>query len=341
MLREMLEAMRQGQRLCARGETSQVEAVQAEVQYQSAKKIADQYISVHSSDGEGLLPCHASRSLDTLGAGIERLLVVVHGALRDSDKYFEHAYAAAQGMRSSTLIVAPQFLADVDLDVEAAAPDGTLYWEVEGWKGGERALGPAPISSFTAMDCLLQQLTAPERVPGGKQPAVVIIGNSAGGQYVNRYAAVGHGPDALAKRGISVRFIIANPSTYLYFNEERPVAVAGGTGINRWRYGFEAAPDYVDGTPQQSLKRYLDRDVTIVLGAEDRDSAALLLEVSAAAMAQGANRHERGINYHAHIHRLATRAGLVASHKVIQLDGVGHAANDVLAAQKTREIMFG
>ena len=102
MLREMLEAMRQGQRLCARGETSQVEAVQAEVQYQSAKKIADQYISVHSSDGEGLLPCHASRSLDTLGAGIERLLVVVHGALRDSDKYFEHAYAAAQGMRGAS-----------------------------------------------------------------------------------------------------------------------------------------------------------------------------------------------------------------------------------------------
>jgi hypothetical protein len=100
-------------------------------------------------------------------------------------------------------------------------------------------------------------------------------------------------------------------------------------------------PAVVDGTPQQSLKRYLDRDVTIVLGAEDRDNAALLLEVSAAAMAQCANRHERGINYHAHIHRLATRAGLATGHKVIKLDGVGHAANDVLAARETKEIMFG
>ena len=46
---------------------------------------------------------------------------------------------------------------------------------------------------------------------------MVIFGNSAGGQFVNRYAAVGRGPGALAARGIQTRFIVANPSTYLYF----------------------------------------------------------------------------------------------------------------------------
>ncbi len=324
------------------GETrpGQVAAVQAEVQYQPAETIADQYVEVCDGGATGLLACNASRSLGEPIPDIERLLVVVHGALRDSDKYLEHASATALGMKSA-LIVAPQFLADVDLERSSPVRSGTLYWEVEGWKGGEPALGPAPISSFTAMDRLLQHLIAAGWRREGKKFSVVIIGNSAGGQYVNRYAAVGRGPDVLAKFGIQVRFIISNPSTYLYFTRERPVEVPGGTGINRWRYGFEGAPAYVQGDAPEYLRQYLDRDVTIVLGREDRDHAALLLEVGAAAMAQGANRHQRGLWYGEYISRLARDAGRPPRHRVIELDGVGHAASDVLAAAPTKEIMFG
>jgi hypothetical protein len=332
MLREMPDVMASGHAF----------AVQNEEQYRSTETVADQHVLVRSDDGAvGILPCHASHRLDTPGTGIKRLLVVVHGALRDSHRYYAHAWTAAGEDGSSTFIVAPQFLASVDDRARAAAPENTLYWDVEGWKGGQPALGPAPISSFAAMDCLLQYLTEPGRLPDAKKLSVVIVGNSAGGQYVNRYAAVGRAPDELAKRGISVRFIVANPSTYLYFDQERPVTVPYAPSINRWRYGFEHAPDYVDKGPRESLARYLARDVTIVLGSEDRDDAALLLEVSAAAMAQGANRLERGIYYDQHIRKLADAAGLEARHRVIKLTGVGHAANDVLSAPQTREIMFG
>jgi hypothetical protein len=235
---------------------------------------------------------------------------------------------AAAGSRA--LIAAPQFLADVDHIARAGAPAGTLYWGVEGWKGGEPALGPAPISSFTALDGLLLELTAPGRLPDGKQLVVVLFGNSAGGQFVNRYAAAGQAPDVLAQRGIPVRFIIANPSTYLYFDY-----------AHRWRYGFDEAPAYVTDTPGQSLRRYLGRDVTIVLGAEDRAADALLLETGAAAMAHGASRFERGINYDRHVRRRADEEGLAVNHRLIELAGIGHAAGDVLAAAQTREIVFG
>lgn len=269
------------------------------------------------------------------------MLVVVHGALRDSDRYLAHAEAAASIDSSSTLIVAPQFLADIDLEGTTDVPDRALRWKVEGWKGGEPALWPEPISSFAAMDSLLQRLTGRGRSSRDRKLSVVIIGNSAGGQYVNRYAAVGHAPDLLAKDGIQVRFIIANPSTYLYFNQKRPVTVAG-EGVNQWRYGFGGTlPPYVDSSPAESLERYVGRDVTIMLGSEDRDGAALLLEVSAAAMAQGANRLERGIKYHRHVRALAREAGLTAKHRLVRLDGVGHDAGDVLAAPQTRKIMFG
>jgi hypothetical protein len=106
-------------------------------------------------------------------------------------------------------VVAPQFLADVDAGAAAGIPDGALYWGVEGWKGGYPALGPAAVSSFAAMDGLLGRLAPLASV--GHDPAVVVFGNSAGGQFVNRYAAVGRGPDALAGRGLRVRFVISNP----------------------------------------------------------------------------------------------------------------------------------
>jgi hypothetical protein len=332
-----------------------VAAVQAELQYQPAE-IAGRWVRVGAvrigavrssagsgstgsdNTGPGVLPCCMSAVPDER----ERLLVVVHGALRDAGHYLGHAQAAAREHASRTLIVAPQFLADVDLhDIIPEPQPGTLYWDAEGWKGGERALGTADLSSFTVLDHLLAELTTPGRWPGSRTPAVVIFGNSAGGQYVNRYAAVGRGPEQLAERGIAVRFVISNPSTYLYFTPDRPGEMAAGAGVNRWRYGFDGAPAYVEGDGRENLRRYLARDVTIVLGREDSDGASLLLETGAAAMAQGANRYERGVSYHAYVSELARREGLEARHRLIELEGVGHSAADVMAAEPVREILFG
>ena len=315
-------------------------AVGNDEQYRPVPTVGDQRIRV---GGPAWLMCHASRPLDGPGQGDGPLVVVVHGALRDSDRYLTHARHAARLAGCDPLIVAPQFLADVDVDVDAVAaagaPNGALCWDVEGWKGGYPALRSAAVSSFAAMDSLLGRL-AP-LTSAGHDPAVVLFGNSAGGQFVNRYAAVGRGPDVLAGRGLRVRFIISNPSTYLYFDRERPVSVPDGARVNAWRYGFDDAPRYVDAGPRPSLERYLGRDVTIVLGALDTDRASPLLEVNPAAMAQGANRFDRGLHYDQHVRRLARAAGLPARHQLIQLAGVGHTADAVLAAPQILQIVFG
>ncbi len=49
----------------------------------------------------------------------------------------------------------------------------------------------------------------------------VIAGHGMGGDFVQRYAAFGQAPDILEKEGIGVRFIVANPSSYLYFTASR------------------------------------------------------------------------------------------------------------------------
>ena len=303
-------------------------AIGDDAQYQPVAVTGDLRVPVSGPEGTGLLACHASGPLGRPRRG--PVVIVVHGALRDSDRYLASAQHAERLAASDALIVAPQFLADVDPAGDA------LCWRVEGWKGGYPALGPAPLSSFGVLDSLLARL-APEP---GPDPAVVVFGNSAGGQFVNRYAAVGRGPDVLAARGLRVRFVVANPSTYLYFSRERPVPVPDAAHVNDWRYGFDRAPGYVDANPRRSLERYLGRDVTIVLGELDNDGASLLLEVSPAAMAQGANRLDRGLRYDQHVRGLARAAGLPFRHRLIRLTGVGHTAADVLAAERTREIVF-
>jgi dienelactone hydrolase len=311
-------------------------AIGNDEQYRPVRTVGAQRVPVSGPEGTGLLACDAS---DPLGEPRRRpVVVVVHGALRDSDRYLASARHAARLAASDALIVAPQFLTDVDR-AHGDRADDALYWQVEGWKGGYPALGLAPVSSFGAMDSLLGQL-APEP---GPDPAVVVFGNSAGGQFVNRYAAVGRGPDILAARGLRVRFVVANPSTYLYFGRERPVTVPDDAGVNDWRYGFDHAPAYVAAaaeSPRRSLERYLARDVAIVLGDLDNDGASLLLEVSPAAMAQGANRLDRGLRYGQHVRGLARAAGLPFRHRLIRLAGVGHTAADMLAAPQTRKIVF-
>jgi hypothetical protein len=319
-------------------------AVNDEVEYVPVGGVGDQGVGVRGDGAEGVLLCHASAVLGDPHVEVGRVLVVVHGALRNSGDYLGHAEHAVRlsGVGADTVSVAPQFLADVDARSGLRVPDRALYWDVDGWKSGQPSCGVVGISSFTAMDCLLNELVEaiwPDT--GSRQDrVVVIVGNSAGGQFVNRYAVVGRGPDMLAADRIAVRFVIANPSSYLYFTPERPVTVPGESAVNRWRYGFDDPPAYVNGNPRQYLEQYLNRDVSIVVGGEDRDPAALLLEVGGPAMAQGASRLERAIHYDKHIRDVASTAGLRARHKLITLPGVGHDARNVLAAGQTRDVLF-
>jgi hypothetical protein len=54
----------------------------------------------------------------------------------------------------------------------------------------------------------------------------------------------------------------------------------------------------------------------------------------------GSSQLDRGVRYDQHVRGLARAAGLPFRHRLIRLAGVGHTAADVLAAERTREIVF-
>ncbi|WP_241302828.1 alpha/beta hydrolase [Burkholderia stabilis] len=290
------------------------------------KAVADQRVAVDTPQGSAALPVYADRPLDKAAPDVTRVFVVIHGTLRNADAYYasgrqvvEKAGAAGNG----TMVVAPQFLTRAD--TRAFSLDArTLAWTQEGWKGGEPARQPGPVSSFAALDALLAHFADRSLYPA--LTTVVVIGHSAGAQLLQRYAVAGHEGDALAHAGIAVRYVVANPSSYLYFDDERPdgQVLAGGAcpGATQWKYGLKSAPPYVASQDAGDLEtRYVARNVVYLLGQADTNPYTHFIDRSCAAMAQGPYRLARGLAYFDYLKK--RHPSDLAQH-VVEVPGVGH-----------------
>jgi pimeloyl-ACP methyl ester carboxylesterase len=199
--------------------------------HRPVKEVANLRIAVGT---QGTLPLYVSADWSRPLPNVTRAVLVLHGRLRDANVYFRSAktaQAAAGPVGNDTLMIVPQFLAGIDVDAYQLPAD-TLRWTLEGWEGGDPAVGPAPASSFDALDAILARLADQRLFPNLKQ--VVIAGHSGGGQVVQRYAIAGKGELALTRAGVGVRYVIANPSSYAYFTSERPEPsiAASCTGYN-------------------------------------------------------------------------------------------------------------
>ncbi|WZB73696.1 alpha/beta hydrolase [Achromobacter insuavis] len=288
------------------------------------KHVADQALAVKGAAGEGALPLYASADIHAPAPTISTVMIVIHGTLRNADTYFgtgKEIVAGAGRSAGGVMVVAPQFLTAPDVE-KFSMPAQTLRWSQEGWKSGEPAIGPAPLSSFEAIDALLDHFADKKRYPALKR--VVVMGHSAGAQILQRYAAVGQGGAALARRGIPLRYVVANPSSYVYFSDDRPALPAGGAcpAATRWKYQLEGGPPYVASQDSAAVEsRYAARNVVYLLGQADTDPYTHFIDRSCGGMAQGPNRLERGRAYFDYLTRRHP-AGL--NQKVVEVPGVGH-----------------
>jgi len=280
-------------------------------------RLANRSFLVSTPKGSGLACYFSTGSLDGSPTA-KRAIIIVHGVLRNADTYFATGKLMSTAARAPhTLLIAPQFLETSDLrgrDVPAA----TLRWSDE-WAGGAPALAPAPISTYSVFDAMLERLGDRKRFPA--LTSIVVVGHSAGGQIVQRYAVVGEGPSLIASSGVRVHLIVSNPSSYLYFDKDRPYPHNGCADVDHWRYGFIGAPPYVDRTPRAYEQRYVTRDVTYLLGTADTNAREWDLDTSCAGESQGPYRFARGKAYAAYL-KERHPAGTAQDYAFVP--GVGH-----------------
>jgi hypothetical protein len=295
--------------------------------------------------GGAVLPVFVSRDWSQPLPAIRRVVIVVHGYERNAADYARRMMEL--GPPADTLVVAPQFLAPEDIAAHHL-PDTVLRWPHDTWSGGEPALGPAPLSAFDGIDAIIAKLR--DRAIFANLSTVVVAGFSAGGQVLQRYAIVGRGA-GLGGAGIQVRYVVGSPSSYAYFNDDRPQAdgsfgtFAGAAtcpAFNRWKYGFAGnLPPYVAAVAAPGVsaleRRYAVRDIVYLVGANDTDPDHPFLDKSCAAEAQGANRLARMQFFLA---EMKQRDGDVFKQRMWVIDSAAHNEAKVFGSPCGRAALF-
>jgi pimeloyl-ACP methyl ester carboxylesterase len=272
-------------------------------------------------------------------AKIERVLIIVHGRLRNAQTYLQSGTRAAElaGQSATTLVIAPQFLNETDVAQHPVA-DTVLRWQGNEWMAGGESTAPFRLSSYDALDEIIARLGDRQQFPDLKH--IVIAGHSGGAQVVQRYAMLGHDKSALEAAGVQLRYVVANPSSYTYFDERRPVAFnhAGCPQFNRWKYGLTDIPAYAEGQTAALLQeKYLKRNIVYLLGQQDVDPNHPALDKSCEAKAQGPNRLARGRYYFNYLKRLQPQ-GL--QQQLIEVPGVGHNGDGMFTSPQGQQALF-
>ncbi|CAJ1967342.1 unnamed protein product [Cylindrotheca closterium] len=196
------------------------------------------------------------------GDKIQKVLIMIHGSGRTAEDYFCVALSLVpEGERDSVLVIAPKFLAPVDLNNSTDIKNKNfLIWQEDeappkypmahSWRYGADALN-APVSSYEAIDRLVEYLTATmnQRQIFPNLKLVTVAGHSAGGQVVHRWALLSKIITS-SQQNVEIRTVAANPRSYCYLNGKRMIIYKNKESTNKTRFDYPSAkelehcPDY-------------------------------------------------------------------------------------------------
>lgn len=292
-------------------------------------------------------PCFSSHDIASVPPGITQAIIVVHGTERAAGRSFatmRKAARAALGTSRPVLIIAPNFLAKGD-----TAPASAAVWQPHGWKQGDPSLDlpghPAGVSSFSIIDALIERIAD---AMGDGLRMVTVAGHSAGAQFVQRYAAGTSMTEFLADRGIEARFIVANPSSYMYLNASRPFDAAPPEVLglhcrryNRYKYGLERLNPYLAAVGDDMIReRYRRQNVTYLIGEADCLPSGHHLDRTCPARMQGAHRLERAQMFMRHLVQVYG-SEIAARHRLVVAPGIGHDARALYSSPTGLDTLFG
>ncbi|WP_175907275.1 alpha/beta hydrolase [Burkholderia seminalis] len=287
-------------------------------------------LDIETRSGDFEVPIAVSRDWTKPQDDVTRAVIVIPGWPRRDLRSGEHAAEVAGAAARTTVIVTPQFLTARDIAAHNLR-DNILRWGEDDWKVGKPSQDAAAISSFQVVDEILHRLANRAIFPSLK--TIVLAGHSAGGQFVQDYAVLGRGEADLGSAPVHIRYVVANPATYLYLTDERPDSkgdfapfnAASCRAFNRWNYGLQAdipayspRPDSID----ELQTRYLRRDIIYLLGTADNAPDGDGQDQSCAAEAQGTTRYSRGQAFDAYVHILDPHT----TQRVYEARGIGHSS---------------
>ena len=221
---------------------------------------------------------------------------------------------------------------------------GYACWKQGGWAAGGDSVNAGPICAYDVVDEVFAKLMDVNVFPRLKN--VLLMGYSAGGQFVNRYVAVGKAP---RRPGVKIDFAVGAPSSWLYLDNRRPQK--DGTfkplfgdewaNYNKWHYGLDGKDDcrYVKNVSVSTMwENVSSRSVLCFCGLEDNDPSGRYVASSCAARAEGESRLARFRNFRRYVANFPNWAKQV---DFVEIPGIGHASWNCFAAPAVVRRMFG
>lgn len=299
---------------------------------------------------------------------IRRAVIVQHGAGRTGYSYFNSMMDAtvSAGSQRNTTVLAPHFQTASDLtdcgsegECLASVPTDRGYWSSQGWKTGYDSTDGSGLPSFEVYDrIILDRLANRDWYPNLEK--IVVVGHSAGGQFVQRYAVGTEVDQEASVSHLSFHYIVANPSSYVYLNDQRvdpesvttvcdpdvspryTFAVPGTcSSYNDYRYGTDDVPSghYMGQvTVADWVDNFTARRVTYLMGDEDiqQDREQTNIDTSCQAQAQGACRYDRARIFFAYMNQFFPRH----DHAFVRVAGVGHTGGGMWRSPEGVETIF-
>ncbi len=266
--------------------------------------------------GNKQIACYSNKPLSD--PFIISMIIGIHGNSRNAEGLFKDLCGAIPPDKAATtLIIVPWFKT---VDDNPSSDD--IFWTDEGWKRGDYSASGSKFSSFELIDLLTNEIMQ------ARAKSIVIVGHSAGGQFVQRYA-VGRKLQTTS----SITYLVANAGSYMYLDNKRPVLLPTKCSYNKYKYGVEMTTTshymYIKDL-KLKIAEFLDRKITYLLGVLDVTNEDL--DTSCAANYQGPNRLIRGAYFYESLKRL----GFLHNQQLVFVPGVGHSADQMYKSPEMR-----
>ncbi|RUM74085.1 MAG: hypothetical protein DSZ10_02260 [Sulfurovum sp.] len=296
------------------------------------------------------IPYASNMRLSDVHTEVRHLIVAIHSSSYNPDTYLNNALSLFEsGATDSgkTLIVAPAFFRK-----DKTKLSDIVTWDVSPFWGSSRASyhkEKVELSAYEVLDDLLRRIIGSKNFPNLSD--IVILGHSAGGQMVTRYAACNTIEDTEAlKHHISMRYLVMAPSSYLYMDGRRAkrsdhtvfeFPFGAHKQYNNWGYGLKHLYAYHKRnhiTADNIRWNYKYRKVLYLVG--ELDTKDFALDKSKSAMLEGSNRLERMEIYYDYL-KTCYGDEITDHHSMSVVPHVGHSGRALMHSAEGRKFILG
>ena len=233
----------------------------------------------------------------------ERFILLLHGASRAAARYRNDAARMAE--RFHSLVVVPEF------DQERFP---SRLYQFGGVFGMDGTLADTDEWTYSYIPMIVEHIRERE---GDSGLPYLLLGFSAGGQFVSRMAAF---VDLDAER-----LLVISPGSAMFPTRDLDFGL-----------GFGRLPNELSN--DQRIQRYLAQPITVYIGTHDTEMAQL---PTGDAYEQGVHRYSRNLRYFNEAMDLAYEREWEFNWRLVIADGPGHSPPDMFNHAPIENALFG